>query len=95
MEVRLKVARPATYADDLAVELARAHRHELIDGVIVAMAGGSDEHNAFSSPLGSLSGLDRSPRARPYAEGLRARIVISLGRGAASTSLGGRPIPFL
>jgi Uma2 family endonuclease len=46
--------RRASYADYLAAEQSSEQRHELIDGVIVAMAGGSDEHNALSSRLGAL-----------------------------------------
>jgi Uma2 family endonuclease len=39
---------------DLAAEQDSDHRHEFIDGVIVAMAGGSDEHNAIAGchPMG-------------------------------------------
>jgi Uma2 family endonuclease len=45
----LKLARRATYADYLAAQQNSENRLELIDGVIVAMAGGSDEHNAIAS----------------------------------------------
>jgi Uma2 family endonuclease len=38
------------------VEQHSEYRHELIDGVIVAMAGGSDEHNAVSARLSMLLG---------------------------------------
>lgn len=44
----LKLSHPATYADYIATEQNSATRHEFIDGVIVAMAGGSDEHNAIA-----------------------------------------------
>jgi Uma2 family endonuclease len=53
----LRLPRPATYADYLAVEEHSEHRHELIDGVIVAMAGGSDEHNAIAGRLAMLLGM--------------------------------------
>jgi len=53
----LRLPRPATYADYLAVEEHSEHRHELIDGVIVAMAGGSDEHNALAGRLAMLLGV--------------------------------------
>lgn len=43
-----------TYAEYLAVESCSESRHEFIDGVIVAMAGGSDEHNAITSQIGAL-----------------------------------------
>jgi len=49
----------ASYADYLAAEQGNDHRHEFIDGVIVAMAGGSDEHNAIA---GSFAGLLRNRR---------------------------------
>ena len=50
-----------TYADYLAAELDSDRRHEFLDGVIVAMAGGSDEHNAIASRFGTLLGV-RTPR---------------------------------
>lgn len=57
MKATLRLARPATYADYLAVERQSEHRHEFIDGVIVAMAGGSDEHNAIAGKLAMLLGM--------------------------------------
>jgi Uma2 family endonuclease len=56
MRATLRLPRAATYADYLAVEQHSEHRHELIDGVIVAMAGGSDEHNAIAGRLAMLLG---------------------------------------
>jgi Uma2 family endonuclease len=44
----LRLPRRATYADYLATERGSDRRHEFLDGVIVAMAGGSDEHNAIA-----------------------------------------------
>jgi len=41
MKATVRLPRRANYADYLAVEQHGRHRHELIDGVIVAMAGGS------------------------------------------------------
>jgi hypothetical protein len=38
MEVLLRLQRRASYADYLAVEQNSDHRHELLDGVIVAIA---------------------------------------------------------
>lgn len=52
----LKLARRATYADYLAAEQTSPRRHELIDGVIVAMASGSDEHNAIAAHFTALFG---------------------------------------
>ncbi|HEU4729746.1 MAG TPA: Uma2 family endonuclease [Kofleriaceae bacterium] len=40
-----------TYADYLAAEQHSERRHEFLDGVIVAMAGGSDEHNAIAGRI--------------------------------------------
>lgn len=54
MKATLRLPHAATYADYLAVEQSSEHRHELIDGVIVAMAGGSDEHNAIGGKLAGL-----------------------------------------
>ncbi len=50
----LSLPRRATYADYLAVEQTSERRHEFIDGVIVAMAGGSDEHNAIAAHFTGL-----------------------------------------
>jgi len=50
----LRLDRRATYADYLAAEQGSSTRHEYIDGVIVAMAGGSDEHNAITNKLAAL-----------------------------------------
>lgn len=51
MKATLSLPRRATYADYLIAEQNSRLRHEFIDGVIVAMAGGSDEHNALTSRL--------------------------------------------
>jgi Uma2 family endonuclease len=59
MEAILRLPRRTSYVDYLAVEQASDRRHEFIDGVIVAMAGGSDEHNAIA---GSFAGLLRNRR---------------------------------
>jgi Uma2 family endonuclease len=46
----LRLDRRASYVDYLAAEQDSPTRHEYIDGVIVAMAGGSDEHKCAESP---------------------------------------------
>jgi hypothetical protein len=46
VKATLRLARRTTYADYLAAEHTSERRHEFIDGVIVAMAGDSDERNA-------------------------------------------------
>jgi Uma2 family endonuclease len=56
VKVVLKLSRRTTYADYLAAEQTSPRRHEFIDGVIVAMAGGSDEHNALSARFAGLFG---------------------------------------
>lgn len=66
MRATLNLPRPASYADYLAVEEHSEHRHELIDGVIVAMAGGSDEHNAIAGRMAMLLGNRLTPRCRYY-----------------------------
>ena len=54
MKATLSLSRRATYADYLAAEQVSERRHEFLDGVIVAMAGGSDEHNAIAFRFGGL-----------------------------------------
>src|SRR5689334_22430225 len=54
METMLRLPRRTTYADYLAVEQNSDRRHEFLDGVIVAMAGGSDEHNALAGKFAGL-----------------------------------------
>jgi Uma2 family endonuclease len=57
MRATLRLPRSSSYAEYLAVEQSSESRHELIDGVIVAMAGGSDEHNAIAGRLAMLLGV--------------------------------------
>jgi len=57
----LSLPRRTTYADYLAAEQNSERRHEFIDGVIVAMAGGSDEHNAI---VAHFTGLFMTRMAR-------------------------------
>lgn len=66
MEAILRLARRASYADYLAAERGSDRRHEFLDGVIVAMAGGSDEHNAIAGSLARLLGNRRSGSCRYY-----------------------------
>jgi Uma2 family endonuclease len=61
VKATLSLSRRATYAEYLAAEQHSELRHEFIDGVIVAMAGGSDEHNAISSRFTVLLAT-RAPR---------------------------------
>lgn len=66
MEALLRLPRRASYADYLAVEQNSDRRHEFFDGVIVAMAGGSDEHNAVAGRLARLLGNRETGRCRYY-----------------------------
>jgi len=56
MRATLRLPRATTYEDYLAVEDSSGRRHEFIDGVIVAMAGGSFEHNAIAGRLAVVLG---------------------------------------
>jgi Uma2 family endonuclease len=66
MRVTLRLERRATYAEYLSVQADTPHRLEFIDGVIVAMAGGSDEHNAVAGRFAGLLGARRSASCRYY-----------------------------
>lgn len=83
MRAILYLDRRATYAEYLAAEHASDVRHEYIDGVVVAMAGGSDEHNAISSRLGGLCMLRLSGDCRHYTADQRFWIAAT-GRGRYS-----------
>lgn len=80
MKALLSLSHRATYADYLATEQTSERRHELIDGVVVAMAGGSDEHNAIATRFTTLFGV-RVPRGcRSYNPDQRFWIAAT-GRG--------------
>jgi Uma2 family endonuclease len=55
MKAVLRLPKRATYADYLGAQQNSESRLEYIDGVIVAMAVGSDEHNAIAGRLAGLS----------------------------------------
>jgi Uma2 family endonuclease len=80
MKAHLSLPRRARYADYLAVERHSEHRHELIDGVIVAMAGGSDEHNAIAGRFAMLLRLHLAKNCRYYTPDQRFWIA-ARGRG--------------
>jgi Uma2 family endonuclease len=65
MKATLSLPRRTTYDDYLATEQNSERRHEFIDGVIVAMAGGSNEHNAIAGRFAILFG-PRVPRGCLY-----------------------------
>lgn len=92
MRATLHLPRAATYADYLAVEQHSEHRHELIDGVIVAMAGGSDEHNAIAGRLAMLLGTRLSGPCRYYTPDQRFWIAASgRSRYADGSIICGKP----
>jgi len=66
MKALLRLPQPATYADYLATEQTGERRHEFLDGVIVAMAGGSDEHNAIAARLARAFGNRETGSCRYY-----------------------------
>lgn len=66
MQAILRLAQRASYADYLVAEQGAEQRHEFFDGVIVAMAGGSDEHNAITGQIARLLGNRQTGRCRYY-----------------------------
>jgi Uma2 family endonuclease len=92
MRATLRLPRAATYADYLAVEGHSEHRHELIDGVIVAMAGGSDEHNAIAGKLAVLLGTRLATGFRYYTPEERVWITAhTRGRYTDGSIICGKP----
>ncbi len=92
MKATLTLPRRTTYADYVATEQNSERRHEFIDGVIVAMAGGSDEHNAIASRFGTLFGV-RVPRGcRSYTPDQRFWIAATArGRYSDGSIICGKP----
>jgi Uma2 family endonuclease len=92
VKATLSFPRRATYADYVATEQNSERRHEFIDGVIVAMAGGSDEHNAIASRFGTLFGV-RVPRGcRSYTPDQRFWIAATArGRYSDGSIICGKP----
>jgi len=65
-----------TLRDYLDVEEVGVVRHELINGEIVAMAGGTPEHAALASAIsGLLGGQLKGKKCRSYSADLRIRVV--------------------
>lgn len=92
MYATLRLPQRATYADYLTVEQQSRHRHEFIDGVIVAMAGGSDEHNAIAGRLAMLLGLRASKGCRYFTPDQRFWIAATArGRYADGAVICGKP----
>jgi Uma2 family endonuclease len=84
--------RRATYADYLAAEQDSERRHEFFDGVIVAMAGGSDEHNALAMRLAVLFGVRMARGCRGYSPDQRFWIASTAhGRYSDGSIICGKP----
>ncbi len=83
MKATLRLPHRASYQEYLAVERASEHRFELIDGVIVAMAGGSDEHNAIAGRFAMLFALGLPDTCRYFTSDQRFWIAAT-GRGRYS-----------
>ena|SRR5215510_4801491 len=90
----LNLPRRTTYADYLATEQNSEKRHEFIDGVIVAMAGGSYEHNAIAARFTTLFGVRAAAGCLSYNSDQRFWIA-STGRGRYSDGsiICGKPAP--
>jgi Uma2 family endonuclease len=81
-----------TYADYLAAEQRSERRHEFLDGVIVAMAGGSDEHNALAAKLCALAVARLTTTCRMYSPDQRFWIAASArGRYSDGSIIFGKP----
>jgi len=88
----LRLARRATYSDYLAAEQNSPTRHEFIEGVIVAMAGGSDEHNALTSRITVLCGTRLAATCRHYSPDQRFWIpATGRGRYSDGSTICGKP----
>ena len=83
VKATLRLDRRASYGDYLAAEQSSPVRHEYIDGVVVAMAGGSDEHNAIMLQVGVLCATRRTGKCRAYPADQRFWIAAT-GRGRYS-----------
>ena len=92
MKATLSLPHRATYADYLAAEQDSERRHEFFDGVIVAMAGGSDEHNALAMRFGILFGVRMARGCLGYSPDQRFWIAASgHGRYSDGSIICGKP----
>jgi Uma2 family endonuclease len=66
VRVTLRLDRRSTYAEYLSAERESPTRHEYLDGVIVAITGGSDEHNAITNKLAALCVMRATGACRSY-----------------------------
>lgn len=92
MQATLRLAHRASYEQYLVVARDSEHRHELIDGVIVAIAVGSDEHNAVAGRFAMLLGLGLPDSCRYFTADQRFWIAASaLGRYSDGSIICGKP----
>ncbi|MFI5303120.1 MAG: Uma2 family endonuclease [Polyangiales bacterium] len=72
----MEAARVTTLADFVAFEDASPTKHELVNGVIVAMAGASMRHNAIAMNIGAALHLQlRAGDCRPYSSDQRVHVL--------------------
>lgn len=89
----LSLPRRATYADYLAAEQNSESRHEFLDGVIVAMAGGSDEHNAIAFRFAAHFEMRMPEGCHGYTPDQRFWIAATArGRYADGSVIRGKPV---
>jgi Uma2 family endonuclease len=68
-------AQHSTYAEYLALEASSEQRHEFVDGLVYAMAGGTPEHARLAMALGSeLRSALTSSRCAVYGSDLRIHV---------------------
>ena len=92
MKAVLSLPRRTTYADYLAAEQNSERRHEFLDGVIVAMAGGSDEHNAIAAHFMGLFMMRVRGGCHGYSSDQRFWIAATArGRYADASIICGKP----
>ena len=92
MKATLSLPRRATYADYLAAQQHSESRLELIDGVIVAMAGGSDEHNAIAGRFAGAFAALAAPGCLYYTPDQRFWIAATArGRYGDGSIICGKP----
>jgi Uma2 family endonuclease len=92
VKASLSLARRATYADYLAAEQDSESRHEFLDGVIVAMAGGSNEHNAIAGRFAGAFSARVSPGCFYYTPDQRFWIAATTrGRYSDGSIICGKP----
>jgi Uma2 family endonuclease len=65
-----------SFAEYLAIDEASERKHELIDGIVYAMAGGSPEHARLAMAIGRELGVQLAgKRCEVYSSDLRVRVL--------------------